>query len=155
MTAKEALEHNWYVGEKIWIVYHKYNSEVNDRWRVPQPIGIMEVTVSNIDRTTEYKDVWESIEIYFTGNWINNGKYIPYIDHHLASLVEHHDYGDRWTHSKFCTNKFFTKEDAEKRLNKEIIAWNKRVIARKEQLEKRAKEAIGKSNSAQKKSKRI
>lgn len=68
MTAKEALEHNWCVGEKIWIVYHKYNSEINDHWRVYQPIGIMEVSVSSIDRTTEYKDVWESIEIDFTGN---------------------------------------------------------------------------------------
>lgn len=70
---------------------------------------------------------------------INNGRDIPYIDYHLASLVEHHNYGDSWTHSKFCTNKFFTKEDAEKRLKKEISSWNKRVITRKEQLEKRLK----------------
>lgn len=154
MTAKEALEHNWYVGEKIWIVYHKYNSEINDRWRVCQPIGVMEVTVSYIDRTSEYKDVWESIEIHFTGNWINRENDIPYIDYHLASLVDHYN-GDKWTHSEFCTNKFFTKEDAEKRLKKEIIAWNKKVIARKERLEKRAKGAIGKSKSAQKKAKKF
>lgn len=154
MTAKEALEHNWYVGEKIWIVYHKYNCEVNDRWRVPQPIGIMEVTVSSIDHTTEYKNVWESIKINFTGNWINKND-IVYIDCHLASMVEHYNYGDRWTHSEFCTNKFFTKEEAEKRLKKEISSWNKRVIARKEQLEKRAKRAIGKSKSDQKKAEKF
>lgn len=156
MTAKEAFEHNWYVGEKIWIVYHKYNSEVNDNRRVSQPVGIMEVTVSYIDRTSGYKNVWESIEVEFTGNWIIKDRWdIPYIDSHLASLVEHHDYGDMWTHSDFCTNKFFTKEDAEKRLKKEISSWNKKVIARKEQLEKRAKQAIGRSKSDLKKAEKF
>lgn len=138
MTVKEALQHDWAIGEKIWIVIHEYNSKITTRnglFRSEKPIGIIEAKVSKIDRHNEYKESYEYIAVDFKGKHM--AKEIPYIDLKLAAMVTHESYGEVYDHAEFCTNKFFSKDAAEKRFKSEVSSWNKKVEKfKKDQAEK-------------------
>ena len=140
MTVKEALQHDWAIGEKIWIVIHEYNSKITTRnglFRSEKPIGIIEAKVSKIDRHNEYKERYEYIAVDFKGKHM--AKEIPYSDLKLSAMVTHDSYGEVYDHAEFCRNKFFSKDAAEKRFESEVSSWNKKVEKFKKDQAKKLK----------------
>lgn len=136
MTVKEALSHNWQIGEKIWEVYYKYNEDITTgkgQFMTHQPVGIIEVEVTEIERSDpEYKDDWENIRITLKGDWGINNYDNDYSNTIITATVTHNrSYDgtkyDRYNHQKFCSDKFFNKNDAEKRFKKTVEQWNKKV----------------------------
>lgn len=138
MTVKEALSHDWQIGEKLYEVYYKFNEEItkcNGMFMTEQPIGIIEVEVTNIERSNpEYKDDWENISITLNGDFGSDYRNTPHKNSILTAMVTHNrSYDgtkyDRYDHQQFCTDKFFNKKDAEKRFKKAVEQWNKKVEA--------------------------
>jgi hypothetical protein len=135
MTVREVLAHDWQVGEKLWEVYYKYNKEITTGkgiFMTSQPVGIIEVTVTKVERNNpEYSDDFESIRLTLNGDWGFKSTYDnPYSNTIITAMVTHGIYGskgDRYDHQKFCSDKFFNKEDAEKRFKKVVEQWNKKV----------------------------
>ena len=153
MTVREVLSHDWQVGEKLWEVYYKYNKEITTgkgTFMTSQPVGIIEVTVTEIERNNpEYRDDWESICLTLKGDWGFESPYDnPYSNTIITAMVTYDRIyghkGDRYDHQKFCSDKFFNKEDAEKRFKKAVEQWNKKVKAfqdsQKAKLEKAKKQ---------------
>ena len=136
MTVKEALSHNWQIGEKLYEVYYKYNRDIttgNGTFMTCQPVGIIEVEVTNIERSNpEYKDDWENIRITLNGDFGCNWRDTPHKNTIITAMVTHNrNYEgiiyDNYDHQQFCTDKFFNKKDAEKRFKKAVEQWNKKV----------------------------
>lgn len=136
MTVKEALSHDWQIGEKIWEVYYKFNKDItthNGSFMTEQPVGIVEVEVTNIERSNpEHKDDWENINITLKGDFGCNWRDTPYKNTIITAMVTHNrSYDgtkyDRYDHQQFCSDKFFNKKDAEKRFKKVVEQWNKKV----------------------------
>lgn len=132
MTVKEALEHNWQIGEKLWEVYYKFNKDItthNGTFMTEQPVGIIEVEVVKIERTDpKYKWDWENISIDLKGDWGFKSIYDnPYSNTIISAMVTKTSNTCRYEKQKFCSDKFFNKEDAEKRFTKVVEQWNKKV----------------------------
>lgn len=145
MTVKEALSHDWQIGEKIWEVYYKYNKDITTgkgMFMTCQPVGIIEVEVVNIERSNpEYKIDWENVTITLKGDWKFNNYDNPYSNTIITAMVTHNSYGDRYDHQQFCTDKFFNKKDAEKRFKKAVEQWNKKVKTFQESQKNKIDEA--------------
>ena len=147
MKVKEALEHNWQIGEKVWVVCRQI-IRTGPMACSCKPMYILEVPVSGIKRDDQWKIKWEYLEVSF--DWKSVNLTIPSDDFDyesaiLCAMVNHESYGDRYDHNKWCTNKFFNKADAEKRLKKEIESWNKKVeqkIANEKANLKNAREEV-------------
>ena len=148
MTVKEALSHDWQIGEKLYEVYYKFNEDIttcNGMFMTEQPVGIIEVEVTNIERSNpRHKDDWENINIALKGDFGSGN--IPHKNTTLTAMVTHnrnyegtkYDYYD---HQKFCTDKFFNKKDAEKRFKKAVEQWNKKVKTFQESQKNKIDEA--------------
>ena len=149
MTVKEALSHDWQIGEKIWEVYYKYNKDIttcNGMFMTEQPAGIIEVEVTNIERSNpRHKDDWENINITLKGDFGCDWRDVPHKNTIITAMVTHNNYDgtiyDRYDHLKFCTDKFFNKKDAEKRLKKAVEQWNKKVKTFQESQKNKIDEA--------------
>lgn len=132
MTVKEVLAHDWQIGEKICEVYYKYNKEIttcNGTFMTCQPVGIVEVEVTKIERSDpKFKIDWENINITLKGDWGFNNIYDnPYSNTFITAMVTKNCNTCSYTKQKFCSDKFFNKEDAEKRFIKVVEQWNKKV----------------------------
>ena len=135
MTPKEVLEHNWQIGEKVWIVCEEQvlDGPLKGKYK---PVKIEEVSVLQIKPDNRWPDTYKYIEVLF--DWKSIGvdpescPPYPYSYHSLvlAAMVEYNKYGDDYIHNEFCLNKFFNKQDAEKRFKECIESWNKRVKAK-------------------------
>lgn len=129
MKVKEALEHNWQIGEKVWVVCRQIirNGPMSGSCK---PMYILEVPVSGIKRDDQWKIKWEYLEVNFDWESVNltiPGSDFDYESAILCAMVTHYGSRDTYDHAGWCTNKFFNKADAEKRLKKEIESWNKKV----------------------------
>ena len=150
MTVKEVLAHDWRVGEKLWEVYYKYNKEITTgkgTFMASQPVGIIEVTVTKIERNNpEYRDDYEIVNLTLNGDWGFESPYDnPYSNTIITDMVTYDRIyghkGDKYDHQKFCSDKFFNKEDAEKRFKKVVEQWNKKVKAFQESQKTKLEEA--------------
>jgi hypothetical protein len=146
MTVKEVLAHDWQVGEKLWEVYYKYNKEITTgkgAFMTNQPVGIIEVTVTKIERNNpEYRNDWEYIKLTLKGDWGFKSPYDnPCLNTDITAMVSHGCGGDRYDHQKYCSDKFFNKEDAEKRFVDVVEQWNKKVKKFQESQKNKLKKA--------------
>lgn len=128
MTPKQALEHDWKVGEKLWAVYYKYNSEITEKngfFRTEQPVGVIEVTVTDVERFKASDGSFESVTASITANWGLDE--VCYSDTLVRGMVDYTRWGERYSHGEFCVDKFFDKKKAEKRYKTAVNSWNKKV----------------------------
>ena len=146
MTVKEALAHDWQVGEKLWEVYYKFNKEITTgkgTFMTNQPVGIIEVTVTKIERNNpEYRDDWESVNLTLKGDWGFESPYDnPYSNTIISAMITKNYDTCSYSKQKFCSDKFFNKEDAEKRFKKVVEQWNKKVKSFQESQKTKLEEA--------------
>ena len=146
MTVKEALAHDWQVGEKLWEVYYKYNKEITTgkgTFMTCQPVGIIEVEVTKIEKSDpKYKFDWENINITLKGDWgFNNIHDNPYSNTIISAMITKNYNTCSYSKQKFCSDKFFNKEDAEKRFKKVVEQWNKKVKSFQESQKTKLEEA--------------
>ena len=137
MTPKEVLEHDWKIGEKIWEVYFSYNNSVSSQngfSYTEKPVGVLEVEVTSIERDNKWKKDWEHIKLTLNGEFNLDKDDITYGDTMMCAMVNHYGWGDSYDHKEFCSKKFFTKEEAEVQLKKEVKNWNKRLKQFKESM---------------------
>lgn len=131
MTVKEALNHDWQIGEKLWEVYYKFNNDItthNGTFMTEQPVGIIEVEVTKIEKSDpKYKSDWENISISLKGDWGYSILGNPYSNTIISAMVDKTYNTCRYEKQKYCSDKFFNKEDAEKRFTKVVEQWNKKV----------------------------
>ena len=129
MTVKEALSHDWKEGEKLWEVYYKYNREITEKnwmFMTKQPVGVIEVTVKNVERK-KAEGVYESVGVSLTADWGMDEEDVCYGNSCLHAIVNYLSWGEQYSHQEFCVDKFFNKKDAEKRLKVAVNSWNKKV----------------------------
>ena len=141
MTVREVLSHDWQVGEKLWEVYYKYNKEITTgqgTFMTSQPVGIIEVTVNKVE-LNEYSD-FKSIRLNLIGDW-KLGDDNVYSNTVLCGMITYQSSGNFYSNQKFCADKFFNKEDAEKRFKKAVEQWNKKVKTFQESQKNKLKEA--------------
>lgn len=142
MTVQEALDHDWQVGEKLWEVYYTYPRNLAMQFKGFNeyfPVGVIEVTVKEVKRSeTEYKKSFESVGVVLEADWGMREDDIPYHNTQLAAMITHSSIQpDFYTHLEFCEDKFFNKEDAEKRYREVAEYWNKKLKQfHKKQLKK-------------------
>ena len=108
-----------------------------------QPVGIIEVEVVKIERSDpKYKFDWENISIDLKGDWgfksIHDN---PYSNTIISAMVTKTSNTCRYEKQKFCFDKFFNKEDAEKRFTKVVEQWNKKVKEFQKEQKIKLKEA--------------
>jgi hypothetical protein len=146
MTPKEALEHDWKIGEKVYVVCHMYDFAM-DLGHCDKPIGVVETTVSDIKK--RFNELSRYIEIHF------NNKDFPKTaidsDKEMISFLifgfwkgERTPNTDKYHHKQFCIDKFLTKEEAEKRYKQSVKTWNaaieREIEKRKQRVRKASKE---------------
>lgn len=130
MTPKEVLEHDWKVGEKIWVVCYKLNKEITrckGTFMTEQPVGIVEAEITGIKEHHKYP-THEYISLGYKANWpVSKKEILANKSTCLCAMINYEPYGNLYDHKQFCIDKFFKKSDAEKRLKVAIKQWNKKV----------------------------
>lgn len=137
MTVKEAIEHDWKVGEKLWEVYFSLEENIPGK----KPLGIIEVEVTKVERNDKWKDRYEYVELRLNGDFNLNDDDNFSDNNVLSAIVNHYKWGDVYDHQDFCVCKFFTKEEAEKRLKSEVKKWNNHLKEYKKNLKYDLEEA--------------
>lgn len=129
MTVKQALAHDWKEGEKLWEVYYKYNSDITENgglFRTEQPVGVIEVTVSDVEHYIASDGSFKKVSVSLHADW-GMDEDVCYVNSCLHAMVDYMSWGEQYSHQEFCVDKFFNKKDAEKRLKVAINSWNKKV----------------------------
>ena len=151
MKVQEALDHDWQVGEKLWEVYYKYNSEITTRggiFRTRQPVGVIEITVTKAERRKAETGWFESINIELNADWGLDEDDNCYINTCIGGMITYRSSGGSYYSNKeFCQDKFFTKKEAEKRYKAAVKTWNKKV----ERFQAEQKEKLAKAKQKYKK----
>lgn len=128
MKPQEVLEHEWKEGEKFWEVYYKYNNDIkSNSWWKPtiQPVGVIEVTVKKVE-WSEAKNGWfKSVHIDLDADWGIPDP--PFINTVLTAMITYGSVKTFYSNKEFCVDKFFDKEDAEKRYKDAVRNWNKKL----------------------------
>lgn len=141
MKVQEALDHKWTKGEKLWEVYYKLNHDItthNGSFCTHEPVGIIEVTVKKVELHEYFS--FKSINLDLTGDW-KLGDDNAYPNTVLCGMINYQSTGNFYSNQRFCTDKFFNKEDAEKRFKKVVEQWNKKVKAFQESQKTKLEEA--------------
>ena len=127
MTTKEVFEHDWKEGEKVWLVYYKYNRDITEKngmFMTKQPAGVIEATVKKIEWSGREYLPFKNITIELDADWKNE----PVYSDTFISVSIYYDRPQKYSDSKWCVDKFFNKKDAEKRYKVAVKNWNKKVI---------------------------
>lgn len=141
MTPKEVLEHEWYDGEKVFVVVAQYSTlfKPEDRKELSEklfskgviqlPICVSEGRVKNIKRDgrpLEWEIITFDIDLALKGIKVDKSL-LTYPSIHCSAFVTHYSSFDKFDHQKLCRFTFLTKEAAVKCFNDEVKKWNKAI----------------------------
>ena len=155
MTPKEVLEHDWKVGEKVYVVWHVYDFRVNDK-NCLRPCGVMETTVVDtiVDVYPSGSGIYKKILLDksdFTSDRIpESDSFISALVHYEWLYGKRNPENDNYYHRKFCVDKFLTRKDAEKRYKQSVKTWNKAIDREIERRKSSVKSTKRMYNSAKK-----
>ena len=119
MKVQEALDHDWQVGEKLWEVYYKYNSDITTRggiFRTRQPVGVIEITVTKAERRKAETGWFESINIELNADWGLDEDDNCYINTCIGGMITYRSSG-----GSYYSNKEFCQDKHDPKLNKSVL----------------------------------
>ncbi len=128
MTPKQVIEHDWRIGEKLFVVYHIPSDFQPDTIfdipsRLTKPECIVEVQVVYIEKSFDPQTNFEYIQLTLDGDFNTPKDKVLIENTYLIAGIRTDKHYDEY-YNEGCTRKFFTKEEAEAQLEKEVKRWH-------------------------------